>query len=62
MVEETIDRGEPSEPRRASLSYLDSLGAAAKNGELAAAMQGAVPAVEELTKDVETHYKLELSR
>jgi type IV secretory pathway VirJ component len=62
VVEETIDRAEPTEPRLASLSYLDSLSAAAKNGDLAAAVQGAVPAVEELTKDVETHYKLELSR
>ena len=31
-------------------------------GEIAAAIQSAVPAVEELTRDIETHYKLELTR
>ncbi|MFL5918256.1 MAG: hypothetical protein ACJ74L_01965 [Gaiellaceae bacterium] len=41
-------------PRLASLSYLDSLGA--DNG-----LAAALPAVEELTRDVEANYKLELS-
>ena len=41
-------------PRLASLPYLDSLGA---DSTVAAALH----AVEELTRDVEQHYKLELS-
>jgi hypothetical protein len=41
-------------PRVASLPYLDSIG-----GD--ASIAGALPAVEELTRDVEQHYKLELS-
>jgi len=41
-------------PRLASLPYLDSLGG---DNSLA----GALPAVDELTRDVEMHYKLELS-
>jgi predicted small integral membrane protein len=41
-------------PRLASLPYLDSIGG---DSGLAAA----VPAVDELTRDIETHYKLELS-
>ena len=45
-------------PRLASPAYLDSLGA---GGEVAGALQGAVPAVDELTRDVETNYKLELT-
>jgi hypothetical protein len=40
--------------RVASLAYLDSIGG---DSSLAAAL----PAVDELTRDVETHYKLELS-
>jgi len=62
VVEETLDGAEPTEPRLASLAYLDSIGATSGNGYLAAAVQGAVPAVEELTSDVESNYKLELSR
>ena len=42
------------DPRLASLPYLDSIGG---DSSLAAA----VPAVDELTRDVESHYKLELS-
>jgi NADPH-dependent ferric siderophore reductase len=42
------------EPRVASLEYLDSIGG---DSSIAAAL----PAVEELTRDVERHYKLELS-
>jgi hypothetical protein len=41
-------------PRVASLPYLDSIGG---DSSIAAAL----PAVEELTRDVEQHYKLELS-
>ena len=46
------------EPRLASLPYLDSLGG---NGNLAGAIQGALPAVDELTRDVEANYRLELT-
>jgi aspartokinase len=41
-------------PRLASLPYLDSIGG---DSNIAAAL----PAVEELTRDVEQHYKLELT-
>jgi hypothetical protein len=41
-------------PRVASLPYLDSIG-----GD--SSIAGALPAVEELTRDVERHYKLELA-
>ena len=41
-------------PRLASLPYLDSLG-----GD--SSLAGVLPAVDELTRDVEMHYKLELS-
>lgn len=40
-------------PRVASLPYLDSIGADSS-------IAGALPAIEELTRDVEQHYKLEL--
>jgi hypothetical protein len=49
-----------SPPRVASPKYLDALGAAA-SPELGAAIQGALGAVEELAKDVESNYKLELT-
>jgi hypothetical protein len=49
------------EPRLASLEYLDSLGVQAGNGDLVAALQGAVPAVDELVKDIEANYRLELA-
>ena len=41
-------------PRVASLPYLDSIG-----GD--SSIAGALPAVEELTRDIEQHYKLELA-
>ncbi|MDQ2981873.1 MAG: hypothetical protein M3R26_06095 [Actinomycetota bacterium] len=47
------------EPRLASPAYLDSLGSAA-NGGVAGALQGALPAIDELTRDLELNYKLEL--
>ena len=59
-VEESVSGEEVSGPRVASLDQLDSIGSG--NGEIAAAIQSAVPAVEELTRDIETHYKLELTR
>jgi len=61
VAEENAGVPLPEEPRLASLAYVDSLGAAAEDGNLAAALQGAVPAVEELATDIEGNYKLELS-
>ena len=61
VAEESADVPPSEEPRVASLSYLDSLGAASQNGNFAATMQGALPAVDELAKDVEGNYKIELS-
>jgi hypothetical protein len=60
IAEESVDGSVPAELRVASPSYLDSVGAEAQNG-VAVAIQGALPAVEELAKDVESNYKLELS-
>ena len=48
------------EPRLASPAYLDSLGAASANGGIAGALQGALPAIDELTRDLELNYKLKL--
>jgi hypothetical protein len=48
------------EPRLASPAYLDSLGAATANGGVAGALQGALPAIDELTRDLELNYKLKL--
>jgi hypothetical protein len=53
VAEESVERVS-EEPRVASLAYLDSLG-----GD--SSLVGALPAVDELTRDVETHYKLELT-
>jgi hypothetical protein len=53
VAEEAAERV-PDEPRVASLAYLDALGG---DSSIAAAL----PAVDELTRDVETHYKLELT-
>jgi hypothetical protein len=53
VAEDAVDRV-PGEPRVASLEYLDSIGG---DSSIAAAL----PAVEELTRDVERHYKFELS-
>jgi hypothetical protein len=47
-------------PRLASPQYLDSLGVA-QAAALPSALQGAAGAVEELAKDIEDHYKLELT-
>jgi hypothetical protein len=56
LVELAEDAAElaTEEPRIASLQYLDSIG-----GD--SSIAGAFPAVEELARDVEQHYKLELT-
>jgi hypothetical protein len=54
------DESVPAAPRVASPRYLDELGAAG-GPELAAVVQRALDAVEELAKDVEANYKLELT-
>lgn len=61
VAEESGEAAPSDEPRVASASYLDSLGATAQNGAVVAALQGALPAVEELTADIEGNYKLELN-
>ena len=50
------------EPRVASASYLDALGVTSRGGDVVIALQSALPAVEELTRDIEGNYKLELSQ
>ena len=54
VAEEALERGDSDEPRIASLPYLDSLGADSS-------IAGALPAVEELTRDVEAKYKVPLT-
>jgi hypothetical protein len=53
VAEEAAERAVDG-PRVASLPYLDSIG-----GD--ASIAGALPAVEELTRDIEQNYKLELT-
>jgi hypothetical protein len=48
------------EPRLATPAYLDSLGAATVTGDVAGALQSALPAIDELTRDLELNYKLKL--
>ena len=60
VAEESAAVTTGDEPRLASPAYLDSLGTAAVNGDVAGALQGALPAIEELTRDLELNYKLEL--
>lgn len=60
IAEEAAEVTVEAELRVASPSYLDSLGANARNGDLAAAIQSALPVVDELAKDIEANYKLEL--
>jgi hypothetical protein len=57
VAEETSEHGADDELRLASPSYLDALG---RSRDMAGAIQGALPAVDELTRDLETNYKLEL--
>jgi hypothetical protein len=61
IAEESGDVPAGEEPRLASPSYLDGLGGRNQNGDVVGVLQGALPAVEELTRDVEGNYKLELS-
>jgi hypothetical protein len=61
IAEESGDVPAADGPRLASPSYLDGLGAKNQNGDVVGALQGALPAVEELTRDVEGNYKLELT-
>jgi hypothetical protein len=60
VAEEAAGVAASEEPRLASLAYVDSLGGAGGGGDLAGAVQAALPAVDELTKDIEVNYKLEL--
>ena len=62
IAEESADVPVAEEPRVASVSYLDSLGATAQNGTVVGALQSALPVVEELTRDVEANYRLELEQ
>ena len=59
IAEESAAVPTADEPRLASPAYLDSLGAVA-NGNVAGALQSALPAIDELTRDLELNYKLEL--
>ena len=62
VVEDAVAEAVPApEPRVASPHYLDALGAAAGDAAANGAIQGALVAVEELAKDVEANYKLELT-
>lgn len=60
VAEESVAVPLASGPRLASPAYLDSLGASAA-GEVAGALQSALPAIDELTRDLELNYKLELA-
>ena len=60
VAEESAAVPAGDEPRLASPAYLDALGAAAANGDIAGALQSALPAIDELTRDLEVNYKLEL--
>jgi len=60
VAEESAAVPAGDEPRLASPAYLDALGAAAANGDIAGALQSALPAIDELTRDLELNYKLEL--
>jgi hypothetical protein len=60
IAEESASIPPEDEPRLASPAYLDSLGAAAANGDVTGALQSALPAVDELTRDLELNYKLRL--
>ena len=60
VAEESANIATGEGPRLASLEYLESIGLQAGDGDFAAAMQSALPAVDELTRDVEANYRLEL--
>jgi hypothetical protein len=59
VAEESVVTPLAAEPRLASAAYLDSLGTGAA-GDVAGALQSALPAIDELTRDLELNYKLEL--
>jgi hypothetical protein len=59
VAEESIDTPLSPEPRVASLAYLDSF--AGRADTITSALQSALPAVEELARDVEGNYRLELA-
>lgn len=61
VAEEGAEEPPSDEPRIASVSYLDALGVTARSGNVVGALQSALPAVEELTRDIEGNYKVELS-
>jgi hypothetical protein len=61
VAEESAGMSPSDEPRLASLSYLDSLGTQRGNGDFGAAIQGGLAVVDELAKDIEGHYKIELT-
>ncbi|CAN5231690.1 hypothetical protein BH18ACT12_BH18ACT12_15630 [soil metagenome] len=61
VAEESADEPPADELRVASASYLDALGATVQGGNVVGALQSALPAVDELTRDIEGNYKLELS-
>jgi hypothetical protein len=56
IAEESVDGEGSGELRVASPAHLDAVGA-----EAVGALQGALPAVEELANDVESNYKVELT-
>ena len=60
VAEESVVLPVSPEPRIASPDYLDSLGATAAAGDVVGALQSALPAIDELTRDLELNYKLEL--
>jgi len=60
VAEESAAVTTGDEPRLASPAYLDSLGAAGANGGIAGVLQSALPAIDELTRDLELNYKLKL--
>jgi hypothetical protein len=60
IAEESVAIPTGDEPRLASPAYLDSLGGAAANGDVAGALQSALPAIDELSRDLELNYKLKL--
>jgi hypothetical protein len=60
VVEEAVAGAAAAEPRVASPRYLDDLGGSAPGTGLTGAIQAALGAVDELAKDVEANYKLEL--
>jgi hypothetical protein len=59
IAEEAAGVATGDDPRLASPAYLDSLGGAA-NGDVTGALQSALPAIDELSRDLELNYKLKL--